>query len=82
LIFIHGCFWHRHGQCSLARTPKSRVEFWTAKLEGNRDRDRRNIRALRRDGWQTLVIWECQLKNKANLTSRLRRFLEAPNANC
>jgi DNA mismatch endonuclease, patch repair protein len=75
IIFVHGCFWHRHARCALARIPKSRVDFWTAKLEGNRKRDQRNKRALSREGWKVLTIWECQLKNAVRLESRIRRFL-------
>ena len=78
VIFVHGCFWHRHGssRCRLARLPKSRLEFWRPKLEGNRQRDRRNLSALRRAGWRVLVIWECQLRDAAVLTRRIRTFLE------
>jgi DNA mismatch endonuclease, patch repair protein len=77
LIFVHGCFWHRHSRCALARMPKSRIEFWTKKLEGNRSRDRRNKRALAREGWKVLTIWECQLRDTVRLVARIRRFLDA-----
>jgi len=77
IIFVHGCFWHRHANCTLARIPKSRVAFWTTKLEGNRQRDERNKRALARKGWKVLIIWECQLKNVLRLETRIRRFLNA-----
>ncbi len=81
VIFVHGCFWHRHSNCTLARLPKSRVSFWTAKLDGNRARDRKHIQCLRRSGWQSLVVWECELRNEARLNNRLRRFLgEAQHA--
>ncbi len=77
VIFIHGCFWHRHARCSLARLPKSRGDFWLPKLTANAERDVRNVRALRRLGWSVLAIWECQLGNTANLANRIRRFLDA-----
>ena len=77
VIFVHGCFWHRHPNCALARMPKSRIDFWTAKLEGNRKRDEKNSRALARQGWKVLTIWECQLKSTARLEVRIRRFLDA-----
>lgn len=79
VIFVHGCFWHRHGhpRCRLARLPKSRLEFWLPKLESNRHRDKRNLARLRNEGWRTLVVWECQLRNMDSVTRRLRRFLEA-----
>jgi DNA mismatch endonuclease (patch repair protein) len=62
-VFVHGCFWHRHEDpaCKRARMPKSRVEFWTGKLDGNRARDARNLQALRDLGWSVIVVWECRL---------------------
>lgn len=79
VIFVHGCFWHRHRspRCPLARLPKSRLDFWLPKLEGNRERDKRNERALRRLGWKVLTVWECQIANAASLTKSIRRFLLA-----
>jgi DNA mismatch endonuclease (patch repair protein) len=77
VIFVHGCFWHRHAACALARLPKSRLEFWEPKLEGNKQRDQRNRRALTNKGWKVLTIWECQLKKTERLESTLRRFLDA-----
>ncbi len=76
-IFVHGCFWHRHRKrgCPLARLPKSRQEFWVSKLEGNRLRDLRNKRALRKLGWSVLEIWECELKDRKALTARILYFL-------
>ena len=77
-IFVHGCFWHRHPDpdCKLAPMPKSRVEFWTAKLEGNRARDNANIASLEAMGWQVLVIWQCQLKVTERLATALTSALE------
>src|SRR5260221_4542098 len=60
VIFVHGCFWHRHLGCSLARLPKSRLSFWLPKLTGNRQRDIRNIARLRRSGCKVKVIWESE----------------------
>ena len=77
VIFIHGCFWHRHPRCALARLPKSRGEFWLPKLTANAERDARNMRALRRLGWSVLTIWECQFGDTAKLANRIRRFLDA-----
>jgi DNA mismatch endonuclease (patch repair protein) len=77
VIFVHGCFWHRHKKpsCKLARLPKSRLEFWRPKLEGNRLRDLASNRALRKLGWAVLEVWECQLQNNETLERRLRYFL-------
>lgn len=77
VIFVHGCFWHRHARCALARMPKSRLEFWRPKLEANRERDRKNVARLRRTGWRVMVVWECELTKLAPLSVRIRRFLDA-----
>ena len=77
VIFVHGCFWHRHAACGLARLPKSRLDFWRPKLDGNKERDKRNNRALAKDGWKVLTIWECRLKDTARLRATIRRFLDA-----
>ena len=77
IIFVHGCFWHRHAGCALARLPKSRTDFWLPKLEGNRKRDEKNQRALLRGGWKVLTIWECQIKRSDHVAARIRRFLDA-----
>ncbi|WP_084569473.1 very short patch repair endonuclease [Mesorhizobium sp. LNHC229A00] len=76
VIFVHGCFWHRHDDsaCKLARLPKSRSEFWLPKLEANAARDRRNQEGLRALGWDILVIWECELKDRAFLKSTIGSF--------
>lgn len=77
-IFVHGCFWHRHPDpaCRLARMPKSRVDFWQPKLEGNRARDEANVAALEAMGWKVLLVWECQLRDREQLGNMLRRFIE------
>lgn len=77
VIFVHGCFWHRHETCSLARMPKSRVEFWTEKLNGNKARDEHSRNALIHAGWEVLVVWECELKHRDQLDKRIRSFLGA-----
>ena len=77
VIFVHGCFWHRHGdsRCKLARLPKSRLDFWLPKLEANKERDLRNEQALRGAGWQVMTIWECELKDLSSLGKRIRSYL-------
>lgn len=75
VIFVHGCFWHRHEGCALARIPKSNQEFWLTKLEGNKERDESNLRKLHEIGWETLVVWECELRDLGALEQRLRSFL-------
>ncbi len=63
VIFVHGCFWHGH-ECHLFKWPKTRVEFWREKIEGNRARDVRVALELRGSGWDVIEVWECQLKDK------------------
>jgi DNA mismatch endonuclease (patch repair protein) len=78
VIFVHGCFWHRHAKCKLARLPKSRLDFWLPKLDANRRRDVAVLRNLRKLGWRTMVAWECQTKRPQLLARRLKRFLDQP----
>lgn len=72
VIFVHGCFWHHHANCG--RLPKSHLDYWLPKLQRNEERDQVNMRALRREGWRVLVIWECQIRNP-NLARRINAFL-------
>jgi DNA mismatch endonuclease (patch repair protein) len=76
VIFVHGCFWHRHNQCALARLPKSRHDFWIPKLESNRTRDLKNLQKLKEEGWDVLVVWECQLRDLDGVTARVDGFLK------
>ena len=77
-IFVHGCFWHRHPDpaCKLARLPKTRLDFWLPKLEGNRQRDIAVVERLEAMGWQVLLVWECELRDREQLRNMLRRFIE------
>lgn len=78
VIFVHGCFWHRH-RCAKGRlTPKTNADYWQKKFENNRLRDRANAALLRKMGWRVLVVWECQLtkKRSGRLLDRLVRFLD------
>jgi DNA mismatch endonuclease, patch repair protein len=74
-ILVHGCFWHQHKGCRLARQPKSRPDYWLPKLAGNIARDRKSRRALKMAGWTSLVIWECETRDLARLRATLQRFL-------
>ena len=77
VVFIHGCFWHRH-DCALGRRlPKSRLDFWLPKLERNRERDARVLEQLRTVGWDALVVWECETRDTSALADRLKSFLSA-----
>lgn len=73
-LFVHGCFWHGH-DCKLGKLPSSRTEFWTAKIEANRERDSRVLAGLKSRGWDALVIWQCETKNTETLLHRIESFL-------
>lgn len=76
IIFVHGCFWHRHF-CKLGRpTPATRQRFWEAKLLGNKRRDKIVCQRLRRDRWDVLVVWECQTRDTGKMIGKLRSFLD------
>lgn len=74
VVFVNGCFWHGH-KCPLGRIPKSNVEFWQEKITKNRERDLREIKILNEMGWSSLVLWECELKNKEKLCEIISSFL-------
>lgn len=71
VLFVNGCFWHRHPGCKKATTPKSNVEFWERKFEANVARDGRERIELERLGWKVAVVWECETKTPAAIRARL-----------
>jgi len=76
VVFVHGCFWHRHQGCPQATTPASRQEYWLPKFSRTVARDRRNQEELRQKGWNVIVIWECETKDLARLTAGLLKILD------
>lgn len=78
VIFVHGCFWHRHGdpECRLARWPKSRLDFWVPKLTANEERDAKVQARLGELGWDVMTIWECQVRDTEALKRRISEFLD------
>ncbi len=74
-IFVHGCFWHGHACKRGARAPKDNAAYWRAKIARNRARDVRVQKALKAQGWKTLIVWECETREVAKLSARLARFL-------
>ena len=78
VIFVNGCFWHQHNDpsCKISRIPKSRPEYWLPKLQRNVERDKDNRAKLAVDGWKTLVIWECQVKNIEEISEEIVFFLD------
>jgi DNA mismatch endonuclease (patch repair protein) len=74
VIFVHGCFWHRHAGCRNNVMPKTRPKFWEKKLGGNVARDERNVVAVEQLGWRVRVIWECEVRDETRLRRSLQRF--------
>lgn len=79
-IFVHGCFWHAHQGCKYAKTPSTRTEFWTTKLQSNAERDRRAADKLAEMGWRVLNVWECSTRDPeaaAGVPEALRRWIDS-----
>jgi DNA mismatch endonuclease (patch repair protein) len=76
VIFVHGCFWHRHDCKNGRRLPKSRLDFWLPKLEANRERDSRVQQTLKSLSWDVLIVWECMTRDQEGLRGLLRKFLD------
>ena len=77
VIFVHGCFWHRHKDCSFAYIPKSRLDFWKAKFTATQKRDARALKELQCMGWNVLIVWECELKYVSQIAQRLDESLQS-----
>lgn len=75
VIFVHGCFWHRHPGCRFAYTPKSNIRFWLTKLNTNMRRDAMMQQALVEAHWEVLVVWECEVENLVTLSQKILSFL-------
>ena len=74
VIFVHGCFWHRHPGCRYATTPSTNREFWQKKFDQNVARDKKVQEQLKSDGWNVIVVWECEISRKADREERLQRL--------
>lgn len=77
VIFVHGCFWHHHARCKYAVYPRRRAEFWRAKIDGTVKRDRNTARLLRKSGWETITIWECEIERERNCWERLLKKIDS-----
>ena len=75
VIFVHGCFWHRHENCKYASIPKTRKEFWENKFRANVKRDLEIQEKIKNIGWKSVVIWECETKKVDNLREKLIDFV-------
>lgn len=76
VIFVHGCFWHRHKGCKRSTMPKTNYEYWKPKLTGNEKRDAKHVKELENLGWKVLIVWECETKEIEALQIKLHRFIE------
>ena len=79
VIYVHGCFWHQHSDCSISHIPGTRSDYWASKFARNRARDARNLDALCALGWEALVVWECEVSALGPLAARLTNFLGNPS---
>lgn len=77
VVFVHGCFWHGHECARGARIPKRNRAYWVRKVAGNVRRDQKHRRALTKAGWQSMVVWECTIRDSHRITGRLRTFLKS-----
>lgn len=77
VIFVHGCFWHGHHDCPRSKRPGTNVEFWNKKIDGNIERDKKNIHSLEKSGWKTLTLWTCEIKQEDLLKRKLISFMES-----
>ena len=79
VIFVHGCFWHGHENCPRSKRPSTNVVFWNKKINGTIERDKQNIQNLENLGWETLILWTCEIKNHDVLKRKLTSFMETSN---
>ena len=75
VIFVHGCFWHRHQNCKYASNPKTRREFWENKFNANKIRDQKKLKEIKNLGWKFIIIWECETRNIQSIEEKIKRFL-------
>jgi len=80
VIFVHGCFWHRHKGCKFAYKPKSRIDFWNSKFDETVARDKRNRKQLEANGWNVEIIWECETKDMNRLKNIINKILQEINS--
>ena len=76
VILVPGCFWHGHEDCPRSKRPNTNIKFWNKKIDGNIERDKKNIQSLKSLGWKTLTLWTCEIKNQDTLKNKLISFME------
>lgn len=74
VIFVHGCFWHGHADCSRSKRPSTNEEFWREKLDKNIERDKATVYALKKLGWNVLTVWACEVNDANKLKTKLLSF--------
>lgn len=79
VIFVHGCFWHRHKGCKYAYTPKSRVKFWKDKFAETVKRDKQHLKQLKENGWEVFIVWECETKDMDKLKKIINKISKEIN---
>jgi len=77
VIFVHGCFWHGHKGCKRSSIPSSNTEFWATKIKKNIKRDKVKARALRRQGWKVLILWQCRIKDTDKVVDKIQKFMNS-----
>lgn len=75
VVFVHGCFWHRHEDCAHATTPSSRQGYWLPKFRRTVERDKKNQEELRQLGWNVIILWECEIKDLGKLAIHLEKAI-------
>lgn len=75
VIFVHGCFWHRHEGCKYTYMPKTGKKFWQKKFERNVERDREVEKLVKESGWRQITVWECEIRHPDKLTKRLKKLI-------
>lgn len=76
IIFINGCFWHQHKGCKWQAMPKTNIDYWKNKLKRNVEKQKKDIKILKKEGWKIHIIWECETKNKDRITKKLQKIYE------
>jgi DNA mismatch endonuclease (patch repair protein) len=77
VVFVHGCFWHRHKDCKRCTTPTTNQKYWLPKLERNITKDKENRKNLRKTGYASIIVWECEIKNMEKLSTKLNKAIKA-----
>ncbi len=75
ILFVNGCFWHQHKGCKRRAIPKANTEYWSKKLKRNVEKQKEDIKLLKKDGWKVYIIWECETKDENRLIKKLKRIL-------